>query len=106
MRNISFYVLAAFFYVAGAQAQADAAECKVATTDTQVKEPGKPVTDFWDGEFFWAKSGRCDTLQDGAYWCNTPSGARVLHGYPERKAHYTKDASAIDCFEGGARFGG
>ena len=105
MRNISFYVLAAFFFVAGAQAQVDAAECKVAITDTYVKEPGKAQTDFWDGEFFWAKGARCD-LQDGAYWCSTPSGARVLHGYPEGKARYTKDASALDCFEGGARFGG
>jgi len=106
MRNVTFLALAAVFYIASAQVEAGAAQCRVATTDTKVKEPGKKTTDFWDAEFFWSNDSRCDHLQDGAYWCNTPSGARVLHGYPEGKSRYTGSASTVDCFEGGARYGG
>ena len=106
MRNLSFLALAAFFYVVSAQAEANAAQCRVTTTDTKVKEPGKPATDFWDAEFFWSNDSRCDYVQDGAYWCNTPSGACVLHRYTGQKANYTTNAGAVDCFEGGARFGG
>lgn len=106
MRNVAFLALAAFFYVVSAQAEADAAQCRVTTTDTKVIEPGKSITDFSDGEFFWSNDSSCDYFSDGAYWCNTPSGARVLHGYKERTGHYTNDAGAVECFEAGARYGG
>jgi hypothetical protein len=106
MRNVFFLALAAFFYVVSAQANADAAQCRVTTTDTKVKEPGKSATDIWDGEFFWSNDSDCKYLRDGAYWCGTPSGAFVLQGYPEKKVHYTAGASSVDCFEGNARYGG
>lgn len=106
MRNVLFLALAAFFYVVSAQAEADAAQCRVTTTDTKVKEPGKSEVDLWDGEFFWANDSNCNYLRDGAYWCNTPSGALVLQGYPERKGHYTTGAGSVECFEGNARYGG
>ena len=105
MRTVSLLALSALFYAVTAQTQADAAQCRVTTTDTTVEEPGGSETDFTDGEFFWSNDS-CNQLQDGAYWCSTPSGARVFHGYAERTGRYTDDASAVECFEAGAKYGG